>query len=111
MTTKLFLVSTTSTFVLKYAIEASSEEEARRIIDKQIRGEIDNIDEFDQIHLGEVFKESREITLEEFHALQEAQQGEGSNGSWWMGEDLIYHDNDLGDDDYNHLDDDEDYEE
>jgi hypothetical protein len=59
-----FLVETVSTFRIRYAVEAESEEHAKSILS----GNIGNTDfsEFSQEHIGELVSDVREVNDEEY---------------------------------------------
>ena len=87
----LFVVETLSTFRNKYVIECESVEHA---FDSVTMNEADT---FSDMYLGEQIITGKQITIEEFHRMNEAlnQNGDGTeyqpeHGSPWMGEKMIH---------------------
>lgn len=57
---KLFIIEGVSSFYMQYCVEASSEHEARELIEKV------NAHEFAQQHMGELHIRSKRVTEDEF---------------------------------------------
>lgn len=85
----IYLISTLSTFRMKYAIEAESLEHA---MDELVWTEHDrNFDEVTQRWLGEQILDSQEVTKEELQLmLQQLADDKDEMSSHWMGEKLIH---------------------
>jgi len=87
----LFVVETISTFRHKYVIECDEVEHAYDTVT------MNEAESFSQMHLGEQIITGREITLDEFHRMNDALEGYGDgtsyqpeSGSHWMGEKMIH---------------------
>jgi hypothetical protein len=60
-----FLVETVSTFRMRYAIEADSEEQARMLFAEHVSDD-NSLTEFSQEHIGELVSDVREVSDEEY---------------------------------------------
>lgn len=61
---KIYMVETVSTFRMRYAVEATSHNEAEDFVDQNVNS--GNIKELSQHHLGEVVNWAEDLTLDEF---------------------------------------------
>ena len=87
----LFVVETISTFRHKYVIDCLSVEHALDTVT------MNDAEPFSDMHLGEQIIAGKEITLEEFHRMNDALNTHGDgicfqpeSGSPWMGEKMIH---------------------
>ena len=85
----IFLIDTTSTFRMKYAIEAKTLEHA---YDELVMSEHNrDFEEISQRHLGEQIIDGREITYEELQKeLERLKQNKEELCCHWMGDKLIH---------------------
>lgn len=85
----VYIIDTTSTFRMKYAIEAKSAEHA---LDELTMTEHNRtFDEITQKWLGEQILDIREVTPREFETLMESlSHNDAEMSSHWMGTELIH---------------------
>ena len=85
----IYIIDTTSTFRMKYAIEAKSAEHA---LDELTMTEHNRtFDEITQKWLGEQILDVREVTPHQFETLIESlTENKDETSSYWMGHELIH---------------------
>jgi hypothetical protein len=85
----IYIIDTTSTFRMKYAIEAKSAEHA---LDELTMTEHNRtFDEITQKWLGEQILDVREVTSDQFDTLMESlTENKDEMSSYWMGDQLIH---------------------